>query len=265
MNNFIALETLVEPRLVDRIADLEQMLPIISQVKVRQQLISFVTQTKRQLWQAYGLEYIEPELLSYLDSLPADAVFYDIGASTGLFSLYAASLGLRVWAFEPDAQNYALLEHNHYLNRTNLKGSIDSLNIAIAEENKISTLYIAKYEPAGHMKILNTPKKVQELEKFTPDHQQRIITYSIDDLIITLNLPVPNYLKIDVDGSELDVINGAEITLRSSELKSLFIELDELSAKTPIIKEKLMNAGFSFSERYQVQNYENLYNYIYRK
>jgi predicted RNA methylase len=57
-----------------------------------------------------GLEHIEPELLDYIDSLPQGAIFYDIGASTGIYSVYAKNYGLNVYAFEPEAQNFSLLE-----------------------------------------------------------------------------------------------------------------------------------------------------------
>ena len=52
----------------------------------------------------------EPDTLDWLDAeLNDEDVFFDIGANIGVYSLYAAALnaGCRVFAFEPEAQNFA--------------------------------------------------------------------------------------------------------------------------------------------------------------
>ena len=43
---------------------------------------------------------LEPELLNWIDSLPQGATFYDLGASTGLYSMYASMHGLNTFSFE---------------------------------------------------------------------------------------------------------------------------------------------------------------------
>ncbi|QTN30434.1 hypothetical protein HZ993_12125 [Rhodoferax sp. AJA081-3] len=71
--------------------------------------LSWLCLSRRLLWMATGHEHIEPELLNWIDAMPPRSVMYDIGASNGIFSVYAAAKGVDVYAFEPDPSNYFLL------------------------------------------------------------------------------------------------------------------------------------------------------------
>ena len=105
---------------------------------------------------AYGHEHIEPELLDWIDGIPSGSVLYDIGASNGIFSIYAASRSLRVIACEPDPSNYFLLAFNNYLNSTLNDVSLEAcLNIALSDSIGTGNLQIAKMELGGHEKILD--------------------------------------------------------------------------------------------------------------
>lgn len=265
MSQYINLTDIVSPEKLKVIERYQDESAFITESVVRNKLLRYATHSKRQLWQAVGLEYIEPELLDYIDSLVKGENFYDIGASTGIFSIYAKNSGLNVFSFEPEAQNFALLEKNNYLNSNDSEGSLSTFNIALAESVGIGKMYIASYEAAGHMKILDTPKKVQENEEFTPCYIQTVLKYSLDYLLDEFNLPCPNYMKIDVDGSELALIKGAKNTIANRQLKSIFIELDEKSQSTKEIKSILLSNDFIEKRRNQVQNYEGLYNCIFER
>lgn len=265
MKKFVDLMSLTSSDKIKLIEELEKTLPIVTTTDVRGQKLNFLTHTKRQLWQALGMEFIEPELLNYLDALPAGSVYYDIGASNGIFSLYAAALGLQVCAFEPEAQNYALLEYNNFLNRSHENWILHTYNLAIGSQHSLGTMYIAKYEAAGHMKILNKAVKVQESESFLPEHTQTILTYDLDSLISKMGLVPPQHLKIDVDGSEFEVLKGAIQTLNSAQLKTIFIEIDDTSAGSKFIYTFLEDYNFILQKKFPVQHYENLYNCIFIK
>jgi FkbM family methyltransferase len=242
LRKFIPLKELVNKEKLDFTETIENY-DFSTEVNIRNVKCRYFTNSKRTLWQAVGIEYIEPEMLDYIDSLGKDKVFYDIGASNGIFSMYALQKDLQVYSFEPEIQNFALLGINSYLNK-NVKYEHKLFNIAISDENKLSNMYIAKFEAGGHMKILGKPQKVGDNKDFIPDFVQNVLSYSLDCFIEQFNLEKPESIKIDVDGAELAVINGAKETLKYNKLKSIFIELEENNKNTEEIIQIILDAGF---------------------
>lgn len=210
MKKFIPIEELVEKEKLEYLVSLEENTFLNTKIKVRDIECIYYTNSKRTLWQAVGIEYIEPEMLDFIDSMDEDSIFYDIGASNGIFSIYAMNKRLRVFAFEPEIQNFALLGTNSYLNSNSCKHQSKIFNIALSDKNEMGNMFIAKFEAGGHMKILDKAKKVGEEITFEPDFIQNILKFTLDEVIDRYKLPSPEYIKIDVDGSELEVINGGD-------------------------------------------------------
>ncbi len=52
-----------------------------------------------------------------------------------------------------------------------------------------------------------------------------MLTFRLDDLIKLAGLPEPNHIKIDVDGAEIAVLEGAAETLEAPGLESVMIEV----------------------------------------
>lgn len=77
--------------------------------------------------------------------------------------------------------------------------------------------------------------------------------------------PLPEHIKIDVDGSELALIKGAEKTLTNQRPKSIFIELNDTLEHSAQIKFILLSNNFKEILKYQVQHYAGLYNYIFER
>jgi FkbM family methyltransferase len=262
MQKFVPIEKLVEKEKLDYLLELENSPYLNTEVTVRDTKCLYHTNSKRTLWQAVGIEHIEPEMLDFLDSMDDNAVFYDIGASNGIFSVYAMQKGLKVFAFEPEIQNFSLLGINSYLNSKTIKHQAKIFNIALSDSNEIGNMYIAKFEAGGHMKILDKPRKVGEKDNFTSAFVQNILKFTLDEVIEKYKLPSPEYIKIDVDGAELAVIDGGGTTLSNKLLKSVFIELEDEKPESEIIINKLKSYGFSVKSKIQVQNYVGLFNYI---
>ncbi len=265
MKKFIPIEELVEKGKLDFLVNLEHTDNLTTKVKVREIECIYYTNSKRTLWQAVGIEYIEPEMLDFIDSIKEDSVFYDIGASNGIFSIYAMNKGLKVFSFEPEIQNFALLGTNNYLNSKQIKHQAKIFNIAVSDSNKMGNIYIAKFEAGGHMKILDKPEKVGEKKTFIPDFVQNVLKFTLDSIVEQYTLPMPEYIKIDVDGAELAVINGAQKILKDKTLKAIFIELEDEKKETAWIIEKILSFGFIENSKIQVQNYNGLYNYIFKR
>lgn len=257
----IDLQTLVEPTHYSRILDYEKM-AMTTTTKVRNVDITFSTPSRRLLWQAVGLEYIESELLDFIDAIPTGATYMDIGASNGIFAMYAAVSGKRVFCFEPEIANFSLLNLNTYLNRLTSPIQVQNFNIALSDTGGIGNMYIKTFEAGGHMKILDKPIEVGKSEQFVPAYTQSILRYTLDEFIDYTHIPMPNYIKIDVDGNELNVLRGMSQVLQNTELKSVFIELEQHNPDTEECLRIFEQHGFVITVIKQVQHYRGLHNVV---
>jgi hypothetical protein len=95
-----------------------------------------------------------------------------------------------------------------------------------------------------------------------------MVGFSIDNFIDQFHPPFPNYLKLDVDGLELPILEGARRTLRDPRLRSLLVELSvsqerEYRSALPLMEE----AGFHFVSRGAVQEAktESAANHIFQR
>lgn len=121
-------------------------------------------------------------------------VAYDIGANAGFYTLALARLvgsGGAVCAFEPLAGNAAnILEHL----RLNRCSNATLYQVAVSDQNGLSAFHVAQSNSMGYLGGAG--------EYWVP-------TVAIDALIETAKLPVPDIVKMDVEGAESKVLNGA--------------------------------------------------------
>jgi FkbM family methyltransferase len=115
----------------------------------------------------------------------------DIGAFVGMFSIKASLTAKEVIAIEPCPEMYEML-------RTNCSNilNIRLVNKAISNKHCVVRLYLAR--SAYGNSITNKTKTFVAIEAIT-----------LDDLV---HGPV-NFIKIDTEGSELDILEGAPRTL----------------------------------------------------
>jgi FkbM family methyltransferase len=209
-----------------------------------------VANGRLRVW-AERFEEIEPELLDLIDALPEGTVLYDVGASVGLFSLYAAlQRRCRIFAFEAEAQNYATLELNHYLNRDRLAEPLTTFNVAIADAIGIGRIHTRVYGAGEHGKVLDRAVAQDTREGFDVAHVQTVLKMPLDRLVAECDLPPPQMLKID----------GA--------LHTVFIELSELSGGVEVAA--LERHGLRLTSKVPVVRlrggvYPGLFNCVFRR
>ena len=138
---------------------------------------------------------------------PGD-IFYDAGANAGALSIFAADLGCHVVAFEPIPKTFSRLQENVHLNAPNL--SIEPLNLALGS-NEEKLVMTTEFGSGNHV-----------LEPGDGSPSVEVPATTLDKVIKTR--PSPNFLKVDVEGHELEVIKGAASLLKSSELLGLMME-----------------------------------------
>jgi FkbM family methyltransferase len=104
-------------------------------------------------------------------------------------------------------------------------------------------------------------------DSFEPAAKQHVLAFRIDDLIKNFKLPIPNHIKLDVDGIELAVLLGAEKTLENINTKNLIMELEEGSKDANLIIDYLAGKGMKFHAKYKGGSLPDakVYNYIFKK
>ncbi len=71
-----------------------------------------------------------------------------------------------------------------------------------------------------------------------------MIVYTADDFLNAFQVPAPNYLKIDVDSIEIEILTGAEKILRSQDLKGVLVEAEGSAERLGAIRALVTDAGF---------------------
>jgi FkbM family methyltransferase len=192
----------------------------------------------------------ETEVLDFIDGIAPGEVLYDIGACEGRFALYAALRGVRCLAFEPEELNFHALAENLELSHDTIGSLLTPLKFAVGERNHSSTIKIAQPWAGGHQRVVAEAARIDLDLNFGSEQAVQVV--SIDELVRTTNVPPPNYLKIDVDGSELLFIRGAKSTLRDVNLRAIMFELQIRDKNYNEIVEFLASCGLIAQKHYEI-------------
>ena len=166
----------------------------------------------------------EPEIIEWLNqNLRDHDVFFDVGANIGLYSLYAAKLKATcaVYAFEPESQNFSRLCKNIVLNKL---GNIVPCGVALSDQVAFDLFNVYDLRPGSALHSLGELSGFR-LESDAVVLRQGVISITLDAMVTKYGLPQPSLLKIDVDGIEEKILDGAEVVLKSERLRSIMIEV----------------------------------------
>lgn len=166
----------------------------------------------------------EPETVQWIEQHFRDGdVFYDIGANVGAYSLIAACRfpGLRVYAFEPSALNVGQLVRNVALNGCGDR--VMPLAIALGDSTRMETFNYQNLDRGGALHTIGEPV-TEHGRRFVPALRQSVRIESLDDVVRWYELPPPSHIKVDVDGAEARILQGAARTLTAPTLRSLLLE-----------------------------------------
>jgi len=168
----------------------------------------------------------------------------DIGANIGYFTLIFANLVSntgKVFAFEPEPQNFSLLKQNIEINGYK---NVVLENRIVSDRNGKTKLYLSE-ENAGMHRIYPS--------HFCSEKFVQVEMLSLDDYFQSneFNNKI-NFIKIDAEGSELGVLNGMTNLLESNKKVKIFLEfvpscIKEFGAKPGDLLSLLKNNGYNFS------------------
>jgi FkbM family methyltransferase len=186
--------------------------------------IRFYTPSTLLLSRAESVLTKEADMIRWIDGFPEGAVFWDIGANIGVFSLYAGlRRGVTVLSFEPSAANFHVLSRNIQIN--DLSERLTAYCVAFSGTTELGLLNLASPAMGSALSQFGQKGEISRYHEGANGSVHGMIGFSIDDFIRQFRPPFPNYLKIDVDGLEWPILQGAQRTLADARLRNAMIEL----------------------------------------
>jgi FkbM family methyltransferase len=138
-------------------------------------------------------------------ALPAEGVFYDIGANVGYMSIEMLQQlpASRAVLFEPQPKLVQVIQKSIALNHLQQRAQL--LPIALSDSSGSAALNL--FANDGHA----------SLSDGNPGQRQITVKMmTLDEAGLAYNLPPPDLIKIDVEGHELSVLRGGAQLLRSA-------------------------------------------------
>lgn len=179
----------------------------------------------------------EPEKTATIGAnVRAGDVVFDVGAHVGYFTVLMSQLvrpGGRIFAFEPRPLNQRFLERHL---RVNGCDNVEVLHLSLGDRNGPARLETRTGTGTGHLS----------------EHGDLAVEMaSVDELVESGRLPPPTFIKIDVEGGEVMVLEGARRVLETHRPRMVLAthgdELDNLC------RAFLMPLGYSMTDIGQVK------------
>ena len=150
-------------------------------------------------------EHFEPELLHLSKFVRKEGVAIDVGANIGIYTVALARLCNKVYAFEPTPESFTVLQRNLEINSL---CNVEVFEKAVADNCRVVKLY---KHPAGAGS--NSLGRCSQ-------HFIEVETVRLDD--VTGEAGNIAFIKIDVQGAERLVLEGATETLKRSRPAIMF-------------------------------------------
>jgi len=179
-------------------------------------------------------------------TLRPGAVVVDVGAHVGYYTLLAARLTGpegKVYAFEPDPANFALLLENLELNQA---ANAVAIPKAVAGERSNARLF---QDPLNSDRHTLCPLAAGE----DSPHSISVATTSLDDFCESLGWPQIDLIKMDIEGAEPMALRGMQRTLRRCAVRRLVVEFNPLGIEAAGMAPEnflmeVARAGYALSE-----------------
>jgi len=169
-------------------------------------------------------EYEPPMTRRLATSLGAGMTFVDVGANEGYFTVVASSLvgtSGHVVSIEPQRRAVGILATNLRLNRCS---NVDVVQAAVGDATGSLVIHL--------MPSVNTGASSASRPVRYPTRRERVRQAKLDDLLPSLSVDTVDVMKIDVEGYESRVIDGARDLFRRGVVRHVALELHPRQLRT---------------------------------
>jgi FkbM family methyltransferase len=176
----------------------------------------------------------EPDTLAWISNFQRGKTFWDIGANVGLYSIYAALKSeAKVVAIEPVPANVQMLMKN--LRANHLENQVVVIPLSLTNITGVASLSIPSDEAGiSHVVFRESFDFEGKKNQITPS--LNTVGLSWKDMQNWFNLEIPNYVKIDVDGIEHLILEGAGDLLNQVEEVLVEVNYNFLQQKQSIME-----------------------------
>ena len=180
---------------------------------------------------------LEVNDLEKIVEIEQNDVVIDIGAHVGYFTLYAAKKAQngKVISFEPTKESFLVLKNNVKIN--NFQNIIIN-NLAVAEISKKRTFFVDKKYGISNTFYDSNPNLEKEI----------VQTTTLDGIYKKFNLAKIDFLKMDCEGAEFEIIlNTSTEVLKKIKKISVEVHEDMVPHKIEELITKLRDNGFTIN------------------
>jgi FkbM family methyltransferase len=146
------------------------------------------------------------------------SVFFDVGANVGKYTnIIREALGdeVVIYSFEPSKQSYKKLLQN-----TEGYSGLHRFNFGFGKESSVLTLY-SDSEASGLASLYKRNLQHFDIEM---NRMEEVEIRTIDDFCFTAGIQRITFLKMDVEGNELNVLLGAKKMLDAGSIDFIQFE-----------------------------------------
>ena len=170
--------------------------------------------------------------------VPREGIVLDVGAYRGITTQWFSHRAKRVYAFEPMPEN--ILSIRRAIEVRNIQ-NVEIIDKAVTNRVGESEFYICEVKGHNSLGKVGTSKIVDSII---------VETTTIDNFAKIQHIETIDFLKIDVEGFEYEVLNGAEGLLRHHLIRNILFEVSQeplksLNKSAGPIYDLLLDNGYS--------------------
>ncbi len=170
-----------------------------------------------------GEEFLLNEILP--KSMGSDKpVLFDVGAHVGEYStlLREAFPSAKIFSFEPSEAPFQALK------KISSAKKLDIHQVALSSESGDAEIYYDKSDPGNQLASLHRGV-ISDLHRAPSTSAAKVRTTSIDDFCAQKNIGYIDFLKIDTEGHELEVLRGAHGMIENKKIGMIQFEFNEMN------------------------------------